>query len=423
MKSSSFFVLFIFFIPYISHAQQTGWSAVSAPAFCNNTWGEGGSLHLISNDTVYVIKRAGCFYKTSDGGQNWLGYTMPSNDNYDMDFLDANYGMVVGNNGKIIKTIDSGNNWTILNTGTSKKLNAIEIIDQNTAWVVGDTATILHTTDAGFTWQHIPINSTSNIYDIKFQTEQTGYMVGAKGLLLKTIDGGNNWNPINLNTNDDFFALSIKGGHIRFLKGAYDYYSRHANDYYDSSDGITWANIPIYGQYGAGDMDFADSNTGFIVESACATCNCNFLDVVKTVDNGMNWNTSLNLSGDSNIGVSCSNLNDIKVYDENTIYILSGMVIYKTTDGGTYTEIIVGIEEDKQPTFTIFPNPAANQVNISAEKIFNQVIIMDLFGNIILQNKNNSTSLILDISDLSKGIYFVKIIGKKYNSIRKLLVL
>jgi len=418
MKRLLFFISLVFSAYSLSFAQQTqvGWTDVSTPNFCNNAWDDGGELHLISRDTVYVMNSAGCFYKTFDGGQNWQEYTTPATGLYDMDFLNANLGMAVGANGTIIKTADAATNWSVLNTGTTQKLRAIDIIDHNTAWVVGDTATVLHTNDAGITWQHLTINGNKNIYDIKFQNDQIGYMVGAGGFFLKTIDGGATWNAINLNTNEDFFALSVKGGHIRFLAGMRDFGSRSADSFFDSSDGLTWTPIAIFSQFGAGDIDFADSNIGYYAESACATCNCDFLTVKKTDNNGYSWNDSLLGGG----GVSCSNANDIKVYDEQTAYVLSGLLIYSTTDGGTFTNL--GIAKDSQQMLRLFPNPAKNQLNISANKDFNQVIIFDVLGNVVQKATNGSSMLTLDISGLPKGVYFVRVIGENYQSIRKLFV-
>lgn len=68
----------------------------------------------------------------------------------------------------------------------------------------------------------------------------------------------------------------------------------------------------------------------------------------------------------------------------------------------------------------IFPNPTNNNVNVSSNKIIEQVIITDLLGQIIYQMKplENIISLHLD----NGGVYFVTIISGRQTSTKKLIV-
>ena len=72
------------------------------------------------------------------------------------------------------------------------------------------------------------------------------------------------------------------------------------------------------------------------------------------------------------------------------------------------------------PVINAYPNPATNKITLSEKFSKNQIILFDLLGKNypvkLMNNFNSSTSL--DISSLSRGLYFVKIIND--NSIKSI---
>lgn len=71
---------------------------------------------------------------------------------------DKQVGYIVGNNGLILKTVDAGSNWSIINTTYRQyNLTSVDFFDVNNGVAVGTNGNILRTTDAGLTW----IKSTS----------------------------------------------------------------------------------------------------------------------------------------------------------------------------------------------------------------------------------------------------------------------
>jgi len=64
--------------------------------------------------------------------------------------------------------------------------------------------------------------------------------------------------------------------------------------------------------------------------------------------------------------------------------------------------IPTGIKTNKAETFTVYPNPATNFVNLkNAQKVF----ITDLNGRMVLQSLNTAK---VDVSSLAKGVYILK---------------
>ena len=54
----------------------------------------------------------------------------------DVDFIDSNYGTVVGSNGTILRTTDGGNSWFQQSSATSYSLTDVCFVDINIGTVV-----------------------------------------------------------------------------------------------------------------------------------------------------------------------------------------------------------------------------------------------------------------------------------------------
>lgn len=94
------------------------------------------------------------------------------------------------------------------------------------------------------------------------------------------------------------------------------------------------------------------------------------------------------------------------------------------------TDIAVGptvgnLELGSIPTAGIFPNPAdaSFTVIVSENILIRELIISDANGRTALNHYNLSSGSSVDVSNLSKGIYFVEIIIDKHQTIRKKLLI
>ncbi|MEM6722226.1 MAG: T9SS type A sorting domain-containing protein [Bacteroidota bacterium] len=71
----------------------------------------------------------------------------------------------------------------------------------------------------------------------------------------------------------------------------------------------------------------------------------------------------------------------------------------------------------------MFPNPAQNQVNISAPKNLEQITIYDMSGKLILNNENiHTNSEIIQLEALSSGMYMVQIKTSTATKLKKLII-
>lgn len=111
------------------------------------------------------------------------------------------------------------------------------------------------------------------------------------------------------------------------------------------------------------------------------------------------------------------------------IGISTGNDVGKAADAGNVefksividNSVVLSNESFEKSGFTIFPNPANDQITISAINSFAKVILYNVLGKKVLESSNNSN--ILDVSSLNSGIYLVKIQDNKNNvSNQKLII-
>ena len=115
------------------------------------------------------------------------------------------------------------------------------------------------------------------------------------------------------------------------------------------------------------------------------------------VRNGNNLNM-YTLSTLGNPNLSCIQVDDVE-YSNNS-------VLWDKDDWTVYSEdCILGIEDNKPISFTIYPNPAQEVLNIEPQQQIDSVKIYNLQGQLI----NEVSSRRIDVSQLSAGLYFVQL--------------
>ena len=157
----------------------------------------GGSVPR--EDTLQTILRS------LDSGNTWSimldrkGYWLKS-----IDFIDANNGTAVGDSGVILRTTNGGTTWSTIASPTRESLNSIKFISSTVGYIVGGIAfpdsssIILRTTNGGASWSILRHDSLGVFNDINFLNSTTGYIVGDHATILQTTNGGLNWNRLTI---------------------------------------------------------------------------------------------------------------------------------------------------------------------------------------------------------------------------------
>jgi len=125
--------------------------------------------------------------------------------------------------------------------------------------------------------------------------------------------------------------------------------------------------------------------------------------------NGNNANLDVSGSYYSSQFDNLPNLQDVCVDALNTN--LTNYIISETGHNvNFYTDCsLASVDNDNLATFDIFPNPAKNNFSIKTEQEINSISIYNGAGQLLIYRENTKE---IDISKLSKGIYFVKISTK-----------
>lgn len=210
------------------------WSQISIP-----NWGY-SRLQFINVNTGYIIGER--LSKTINGGNNWVTYDNPIGNMQwgDFIFLDAYTGfalmstqspfmfrigktttggqewtiaysdttlifslskatnniLLAGARGKILKSINSGNNWSVIYTGSySNYYKSIQMIDSNIGYAIsnpfsGGSTYIYKTTSGGNIWVQQYNTSAFTLQAMHFVNKNIGVAVGGPGIILRTNTGG-----------------------------------------------------------------------------------------------------------------------------------------------------------------------------------------------------------------------------------------
>jgi len=79
----------------------------------------------------------------------------------------------------------------------------------------------------------------------------------------------------------------------------------------------------------------------------------------------------------------------------------------------------VGVNDITKTSFTIQPNPAKDNIKIAADDIFGKVEIVNFLGQTVVTQINDANYANINVSNLTNGVYFVRIISEKGTSVQK----
>ena len=129
---------------------------------------------------------------------------------FDVQFVDAQRGWVVGDRGVVWHTNDSGQHWQRQTTGVDCRLESICFLDDNWGWLVGgfthrythrSTGVVLRTQDGGRRWTCLNIGTLPALHRIKMFDRARGWAVGTASTtypagVFWTEDGGRSWSSL-----------------------------------------------------------------------------------------------------------------------------------------------------------------------------------------------------------------------------------
>lgn len=124
-------------------------------------------------------------------------------------FIDAQEGWSVGDDGAIWHSMDAGATWERQPSGTRASLRHVHFLTPYSGWAVGrvemaegkSVGVILFTSDGGLKWNSLASNTLPGLNYVKFFTEREGVAVGdgsdaSPSGVFRTEDGGRTWKAL-----------------------------------------------------------------------------------------------------------------------------------------------------------------------------------------------------------------------------------
>jgi len=260
-------------------------------------------------------------------------------------FVTPEKGYLIGYNGYLMHTADSGKTWTAQDAGTDLHLGNICFVDENVGFIsgrgsddclnedCGKGSFLLRTVNGGVTWDKVFYDTLAYLESMVWNDASHGlgvmeYRVSPESTarqLVRTNDAGDTWVPLDQAVSGTF-APSLAGfGDILYLTAG--------GTVIKSTDfGTTWQTLttPSLMTGGWYHLWFFNSNLGFISDNS---------GVYRTANGGQTWQRT-----DSDMAYFdavhfynalegfCFNV--LMQYQGGDWPVVVGSYVYSTTDGG-----------------------------------------------------------------------------------------
>lgn len=155
------------------------------------------AIAFLTSTEAVAISRRYSVALSHDGGCTWeIRKSLTGADHLrltDLDFIDAQHGWIVGEEGFAASTSDGGSQWSIQNTGVGADFTAVRFINRLEGYIIGrrinrSGSVILHTEDSGQTWSQE--RTVDNDLLLSLFTNDTG-SIWAAGEVLDITHGQN----------------------------------------------------------------------------------------------------------------------------------------------------------------------------------------------------------------------------------------
>jgi photosystem II stability/assembly factor-like uncharacterized protein len=159
-------------------------------------------------------------WKTTDAGVTWGTQSTGTVDGriYSAKVIDANIIYAGNYVPKLIKSTDGGNNWVSCDNTPmgSGYIYDLEFFDANTGIMTGSAgARLCRTTNGGTSFDTIPTPTTSALYTSRWIDVQHGWIFGATGIAARTLNGGTSWDFYNTSGSTPY------GSYMKYLDSVF----------------------------------------------------------------------------------------------------------------------------------------------------------------------------------------------------------
>ncbi|MCX7877155.1 MAG: YCF48-related protein [Ignavibacteria bacterium] len=250
-------------------------------------------IEFIDINTGIGVGVGSVIIRTTNSGNNWTNLPNPAGVNlWNLAIRPSGIIYVCGDN-VVIKSTDFGNNWTTLSPSAAQ-YRGIYFHDDNTGYICGSNGNLIKTTDGGLTWNTLPGGTTQWLFAISFAGPSTGFCSGFSGTIIKTTNSGNNWSALSTGITENIFSVFAVNTDTVYAAGFSGRIIKSTNG------GISWSQQISGTTEQLNQIYFINSNTGSV---------CGFGNVLlRTTNGGLNWHMQSGLSGQGFVGIRFVNL-------------------------------------------------------------------------------------------------------------------
>ena len=392
----------------------------------------------LDKSTVIVCGENGKILKSTDSGETWsVKFEKEGYDMIHVGFADAQVGYACGDScwwnsdnhkGVIVKTTDGGETWQELPNTEFVHLewpdwirsSDLCVVDEETYYLFTKDAILWQTTDGGQSFTSIPFEFGMVKHCELFFEGETGYLVVIDGgiHIHKTTDSGLTWSEVV--TNGAYFDYSVvthffDKNHVEM----YGYFSEGTQNLLVTEDGfetVSYLNVecPIMDYYGMGNVSHSKYTSN--------TYGCILIGMTLT-KGSTDTNPYIMKDGWENCewvkqGIpDCENNGMVQCRD---LYAVDGVdtVFYIAAENGfVYKSAMIPVSglEENVSQINVYPNPAKDRVIVEGVEAA-EVQVYNALGQLVktVQNANE-----INVSDLMEGIYLLRIAdadGKCYTN-------
>ena len=184
-----------------------------------------------TGDGFVVVGYNGRIIRSEDAGETWIEVESPAEWTLNQVEFVGDNGWAVGHYGIILNSRDGGKTWTKQESSTEKTLFSVSFIDNLHGWASGDESTYAWTDNGGESWNveridvsQVGLNEDMSLavpdimyYGIHFVDAQHGWMVGEYGNIRNTTDGGATWGSQHGSLIDELRAMGVIASDVMSL--------------------------------------------------------------------------------------------------------------------------------------------------------------------------------------------------------------
>lgn len=165
-------------------------------------------ISFYNTNIGFIVGDDGTVLKTENGGQTWVEFSTIYGNLNSVGIMSESDVVAVGYNGTdvgvLFRSNDGGRTWIPYEEqfSLSTTLNDVVFFSSSEGIIVGENGLILRTGNGGISWSISPTSALSiDLFSVAFANANNGISVGENGTELYTTDGGVTWKETNPATN------------------------------------------------------------------------------------------------------------------------------------------------------------------------------------------------------------------------------